>query len=160
MRHLARRTQDHPPRHNGTAWWPRAGFGLQILGRFQTHRRGGGANYQEPSPFQIKWRERVGGGPYRVRERLASSLIVKALPLADGTFVAIALWLHRAWPNGEVVLQFGGPPVPGSATPFDRAAPAGDTPRFAPLVGMCTLRAAFFGWLLGQPSATLVGGVP
>lgn len=160
MRHLAGRTVAHPPRHNATPWWPRAGFGLPILGRFQTSRRGGGAPYWEPPPFTLKWREAVAGAGYRVRERLASPLILKALPLADGRFVAIALWLHRAWPNGQVVLQFDGPPVAGSAASFDRAAPPGDTPRFAPLVGMRTLRTAFFAWLTSDPHAVVAGGVP
>jgi CRISPR-associated protein Cmr1 len=42
IRHLAHKVRAHKPRHNATPAWPRAGFGLPILGRFQTQARGVG----------------------------------------------------------------------------------------------------------------------
>ena len=150
IRHLADRElgtgpYEHTPRHNDTPVWPRAGFGLPIVGRFQTRpRRGRGPrDYREPPAFTLTWRER--GGP--LRDRLASPLIIKALPLVGDKFVAVALWLHRAWPAGEVVMKFRRDAVAGSAAPFDALVAPGDTPRFAALAGKSTLRSAFFDWL-------------
>src|SRR5690606_20083052 len=97
IRHLTRRTRGHEPRHNGVPVWPRAGFGLPIVGRFQRQARNGG-RLDEPDDFLLLWR--------RGREnedRLASPLIVKAVPLAGGTFVPCALWLNRAYPAGSGV---------------------------------------------------------
>lgn len=86
-------------------------------------------------------------------DRLASPLIVKALPLANGEFVPIALWLNRAYPqNGEVVLRG----VCNSAAPFDRLVAAGDQPRFSALAGRQSLREAFFYWLHARYSTTMV----
>ena len=155
LRHLAARAlakgpSDHPPRHNDRPWWPRAGFGLPIVGRFQSKRRGGGLAYREPPDFTLTWRDRRG----EVRERMASPLIVKALPLANQTFVPIALWLHRAWPPGEVIVQFKHERdvAQQSAAAFDAPAPSGETIRFAALVGASSLRQAFFDWVAHRPS--------
>ena len=136
----------HTPRHNETPVWPRAGFGLPIVGRFQTNGRDG-AHYHEPPAFTLKWREPIGRNEYRVRERLASPLIIKALPLVGGHFVAIALWLHRDSPAGEIVLQINDDEVPGSAAPFDALAAPGEAPLFTALAGKPTLRSAFLDWL-------------
>jgi CRISPR-associated protein Cmr1 len=85
-----------------------------------------------------------------MRERLASPLIVKAMPLADGSFVPIALWLRRAWPNGQVVLKDkdSREPVRGSAAPFDRLLAPGDTALYAPLEE-ASLEEAFLEWVKG-----------
>lgn len=140
----------HPPRHNATPAWPRAGFGLPIVGRFQSQSREGCAWHElprthrnhgeEPGDFTLVWRP-ASGEPER--DRLASPLIVKALPLASGGFAPCALWLCRAYPAGEVCLQGR----PGSGAPFDRLVAPGDTPRFSALADPPSLRAAFLGWL-------------
>ena len=87
---------------------------------------------------------------------MASPLIVKAMPLANGRFIGIALWLHRSWPPGEVVLELDDAVVPGSGAPFDRLTAAGETPLFAPLVGKRSLREAFFDWLALDPGVRRV----
>ena len=156
----------HTPRHNDTPVWPRAGFGLPIVGRFQTRARKGGRS-NEPPPFTLTWGEPIGHDKYRPRERLTSPLIIKALPLVGGRFVAIALWLHRAWPAGKIVLEINGRVVPGSAAPFDALVAPGDTPLFTALAGKSTLRSAFLDWLALRPDVTTVfprrgvgGGAP
>lgn len=171
IRHLADRELGtgpyaHKPRHNDTPVWPRAGFGLPIVGRFQTRDRKGG-RYNEPPPFTLKWGEPIGHDEYRVRERLTSPLIIKPLPLVGGRFVAIALWLHRDWPTGKIVLEIGRTVVPGSATPFDALAAPGEAPLFTALADKSTLRSAFLDWLALRPNVTTVfphrdvaGGAP
>jgi CRISPR-associated protein Cmr1 len=155
----------HPPRHNDAPVWPRAGFGLPIVGRFQTKGRKGDS-YHEPPPFTLKWGEPIGANTYLPRERLTSALIIKALPLVGGRFVAIALWLHRAWPAGKIVLEISNKVVPGSAAPFDALVAPGDTPLFTALAGT-TLRSAFLDWLARDRDAVTVfprrgvgGGAP
>jgi len=138
IRHIKRKTSAHLPSHNATAAWPRAGFGLPIIGQFQKNGRNG-ERYDEPGGFELRWR--AGNTEH---DRLASPLIVKALPLADGTFVPCALWLNRAHPvGGEVVLRN----APNSQAPFDRLVASGDTPRFAALANKQSLRQAFLDWL-------------
>jgi CRISPR-associated protein Cmr1 len=156
----------HKPRHDDTPVWPRAGFGLPIVGRFQTKGRGGG-RYNEPPPFTLKWGEPIGRDEYRPRERLTSPLIIKALPLAGGRFVAIALWLHRDWPAGKIILEIDHAVVPGSAAPFDALAAPGETPLFTALTHKSTLRSAFLDWLALDPRVIAVfqhrdaaGGAP
>lgn len=136
----------HPPRHNEVPAWPRAGFGLPIVGRFQTKGRDGGTLH-EPGAFELRWR--AGGEEH---ERLASPLIVKALPLAKGQFVPCALWLARAHPKGEVVLRGAAK----SAAPFDRLVAAGDRPHFSALADQPTLREAFLDWLHARRGTTVV----
>src|SRR5690606_3767648 len=90
----------HTPRHNQTPVWPRAGFGLPIIGQFQSRsrkkhptRKPNGRpdemrwnelpedhpNYgTEPEGFELRWT-----AANKTYDRLASPLIVKALPLAD-----------------------------------------------------------------------------
>lgn len=137
IRHLTQKTSGHGPRHTEQPAWPRAGFGLPILGKFQKKARNGN-HLDEPGPFELRWR--LGEDEH---DRLASPLIVKALPLADGTFVPCALWLNRAYPAGEVILRG----VSNSAAPFDRLVASGDTARFSALAGKHSLRKAFLDWL-------------
>lgn len=136
----------HPPRHNEHPAWPRAGFGLPIIGRFQGMNRDkvpwqrGTPPAREPDDFKIVWFE--GDKP---RERLASPLILKPLPLLDRKFAAMALWLHRSHPPGLIGLESD--PRDGRRAPFDRLVAPGDTARFEALVGKATLQDAFFDWL-------------
>ncbi|MBI2566723.1 MAG: type III-B CRISPR module RAMP protein Cmr1 [Candidatus Schekmanbacteria bacterium] len=153
----------HQPRHNGSPAWPRAGFGLPIIGQFQQQSRQknqAGKNLYwdqlattdpsygtEPGSFELCWRS--GNSEH---DRLASPLIVKELPLADGTFVPCAMWLNRAYPDGNVVLRG----VNNSAAPFDRLVAAGDTPRFSALANKLSLRQAFLDWLHAKYRTTVV----
>lgn len=138
VRRIKNKTSGHAPRHNATAAWPRAGFGLPIIGQFQTRGRNN-ERYDEPGAFELRWR--AGNVEH---DRLASPLIVKALPLADGTFAPCALWLNRAHPaNGEVVLRN----TNNSQAPFDRLVANGDTPQFSALANKASLRQAFLDWL-------------
>jgi len=102
----------------------------------------------EPPRVQIRWQGPASEKP----DRLASPLIVKALPLADGKFSACALWLNRAYPTGQVVLHG----VKGSSAPFDLLVAPGDTPRFLPLDQKATLRDAFLDWLRTRPGTQVV----
>ncbi|OJH33898.1 type III-B CRISPR module RAMP protein Cmr1 [Cystobacter ferrugineus] len=151
---------------DGTAWahvpraaystsreasWPRAGFGLPLATRFQQNARPSPGERQvrpyaerEPDDVELRWHDGK-----KVRERFASPLIVKAMPLANGTFVPIALWLCRAWPDhGHVVLLRKGhrEHVPGSEAPFERLLAPGDTALYAPLRAS-SLSEAFFSWV-------------
>jgi CRISPR-associated protein Cmr1 len=146
IRRIKGKTSAHAPEHNATPVWPRAGFGLPIIGQFQKNARNGG-RYDEPDAFELRWRS--GNTEH---DRLASPLIVKALPLADGTFVPCALWLNRAYPNGNVVLRGAS----SSAAPFDRLVAAGDTARFSALANKQGLRQAFLDWLQAKYQTTVV----
>jgi CRISPR-associated protein Cmr1 len=146
VRHLKRKTGAHPPRHNDKLAWPRAGFGLPIIGQFQKKARNGG-RLDEPDTFELCWRS--GGEEH---DRLASPLIVKAMPLADGTFVPCALWLQRAYPAGDVVLRG----VARSGAPFDRLVAPGDAPQFSALAGKASLREGFLDWLEKRHQTTVV----
>lgn len=139
----------HTPRHNATAAWPRAGFGLPIIGQFQKFDRSGNRKVRvEPDRFELRWR--AGNVEH---DRLASPLIVKALPLADGSFAPCALWLNRAHPvNGEVVLRNAN----NSQAPFDRLVANGDTAHFATLANKTSLRQAFLDWLHARYQTTVV----
>lgn len=141
IRRLTGKTAAHTPRHNATPAWPRAGFGLPIAFRFQPLGRDGNPVHEPPGSNRLLWREGPAAPPH---DRLASPLIVKALPLADGRFAPCALWLRRANPlHGEVILER----LPNSAAPFDRLLADGDSPRFSALAGKLTLRDAFLDWL-------------
>jgi CRISPR-associated protein Cmr1 len=146
VRHLEGKTRGHQPRHNATPVWPRAGFGLPIIGQFQKKARNGG-RYDEPDAFELRWRH--GNTEH---DRLASPLIVKALPLGDGRFVPCALWLNRAYPEGEAILRG----VKHSSAPFDRLVAPGDRAQFSALVDKPSLRAAFLDWLHAHGSTTVV----
>jgi CRISPR-associated protein Cmr1 len=138
-----------PERHNAVAAWPRAGFGLPIIGKFQQKDRDlklwRDRGKREPDDFQILWER----GPTK-HDRLASPLIVKALPLADGRFVPCALWLERGYPEGGRVYLYqgrGDRPVPRSEAPFERITAPGDVAQFDALKGKSSLRQAFLDWL-------------
>ncbi len=161
IRHLTGKTRAHRPRHNPTPAWPRAGLGLPIVGRFQTQARGVGS-YDEPGPYELRWQPADGSGG---GDRLASPLIVKALALADGTFVPCALWLNRAYPsNGQVGLarpKQGRRPNekevdPRTVAPFDRLVAPGDRPHFSALANKRSLREAFLDWLRAKYQTTVV----
>lgn len=142
----------HYPQHNSAMAWPRAGFGLPINARFAPPSGYG----TEPSEFELRWRDR------HEHDRLASPLIVKALPLADGTARACALWLYRGYPaNSVVTLRESDRRARDSGAPFDLLEAPGDTARFAPLrdYGLPTghnLRDAFFRWLEDRGEASIV----
>jgi CRISPR-associated protein Cmr1 len=166
IRHLKGKTKAHRPRHNATPVWPRAGFGLPILGQFQKRARHGG-DYDEPEGFELRWRSPKKERPreFDEHDRLASPLIVKALPLADGSFVPCALWLNRGYPkDGQVGLarpKSGGRPNekevdPRTTAPFDRLVAPGDTPQFSALADKQSLRHAFLDWLRVKYKTTVV----
>jgi CRISPR-associated protein Cmr1 len=160
IRWLTGRTRAHPPRHKAGVTWPRAGFGLPIVGRFQPRARDG-RSLDEPGSFELRWR--AGAVQH---DRLASPLIVKALPLADGAFVPCALWLNRAYPSpGEVGLarpRQGGRPTerevdPSTVAPFDRLVAAEDAPYyFSALANKRSLRQAFLDWLHRRYHTTVI----
>lgn len=146
IRHLTGK-KGHPPRFGDKPAWPRAQFGLPIVGRFNGHG--------EPEDFQIQWQT---DGEQHPSDRLASPLIVKALPLADGKFVPCALWLSRGFPAGRVVLVMEKNVVPRSAAPFGAMHGGGDHPLLAALVGKATVREAFLDWLVADCRWTKVHG--
>jgi CRISPR-associated protein Cmr1 len=82
-------------------------------------------------------------------DRLASPLIVKALPLTEGRFAPMALWLSSQLPEEAQVFlkdQRSGSRVPDSEAPFTRLLGKGDTALYEPL-NQEDLRSAFFHWL-------------
>jgi CRISPR-associated protein Cmr1 len=160
IRRIKDKTTAHAPRHSATAAWPRAGFGLPILGQFQKTDRDNNRNaYDEPGPFELRWRAGT-----MEHDRLASPLIVKALPLADGTFAPCALWLNRSLPNGAQA-GLARPKQgrtnekevdPATVAPFDRLVANGDTARFSALANKTSLRQAFLDWLHATKQTTVV----
>jgi len=159
IRHLTRKMRAHPPVHNENPVWPRAGFGLPIIGQFQLQARDG-TRYNEPEPFELGWRSGAED-----HDRLSSPLIVKALPLADGRFVSCALWLNRTYPkDGSVGLyrqnhrgrQHEKEIDPTTTAPFDCLVAPGDTPRFSALANKKSLRQAFLDWLHTKYKTTVV----
>ncbi len=149
IRHLTNRW-GHPRRKEigPQPAWPRSQFGLPIVGRFT-----GGS--QEPGEFQIQWQ---ADGAAKPSDRLASPLILKALPLADGTFLPCALWLSRGFPAGKVVLVMGNHVVPNSAADFQAMHGAGDTALYAELRGKTSVRQAFLDWLVQERRWQRVSG--
>lgn len=172
IRRIKNKTNAHAPRHSATVAWPRAGFGLPIIGQFQTTDRQGNKNvYDEPGKFEIRWRSPKKDRPreFDEHDRLASSLIVKALPIVDdkGTvaFVPCALWLNRSYPSsGQVGLarpKRGRPNEkevdPATAASFNSSLVAtGDTGRFSALADKASLRQAFLDWLHAKYQTTVV----
>ncbi|MCE9671838.1 type III-B CRISPR module RAMP protein Cmr1 [Myxococcus stipitatus] len=146
----------HDPREGKSAKvvWPRSSFGLPVTIRFQEKNRERVPYIQlspptsEPEEVELRWEDDT-----KVRERLASPLIVKAMPLLGGRFVPIALWLHRAWPRGNVVLvrkKKRSFPIPGSRAAFDAPVPREDAALYPPLVDS-NVRDAFLSWLKKHP---------
>lgn len=160
VRHLsplrAGQTWQHEPVYDHRPVWPRASFGLPINAKFQTKDRQR-RRYPRPEPgrFELVWRDGLG----LLRDRLASPLILKALPLANGTYVPIALWLDRAYPEGgEVGLKDGERLRRGSAAPFDRLHAQGDADLYQPLRGAQTMKEAFITWLEREKRLVRIGG--
>jgi CRISPR-associated protein Cmr1 len=144
----------HTPRSSSVAF-PRAGFGLPIVGQFQRNARSGGylahdkGAVREPPDFELRWRDGSG----TAHDRLASPLILKALPLANGKFVSCALWLNREVPpNSQIVLNLKNGQSINTAIAFDApytAAPG--APAFIVDAGKHSLRQAFLSWLGKKP---------
>ncbi len=172
VRHLSKAALPwaHKPRYDATPAWPRAGFGLPIIGQFQEKARNKKRWEEqdpprtEPEGFRIGWRPR---GASKANERLASPLILKPLPLLHESkeiFSPIALWLERAHPEGELVLQReNGTIVEGSAAPFEQFLAPEDDIEFTDLADHDNLRDAFYAWLRdtqleGQSGARNAGG--
>lgn len=143
LRHLYNQhSEGHSPeRHNDTPVWPRAGFGLPIIGQFKDHG--------DPGDYEVAWFDE--GGNYM--RRMASPLIVTPLPLTEGRHVPVALWLDRAYPEGKVGIAHNESPESGSIADFDELVAEGDEAEFKPLTrGQDSpkgerLRNAFFWWL-------------
>jgi CRISPR-associated protein Cmr1 len=153
IRRLVPSTWTHPPSPSaGVVTWPRAAFGLPIG---VTFLREGPKEHGKSKKFEITWKDGEG-----LHNRLASPLIVKAMPLANGEFVPIALWLARAWPpGGQVVLKKNKTEdVPKSAAPFDKLLGEKDPVLFPPLEGKSSLRDAFLDWLGSEKKATRIAG--
>jgi CRISPR-associated protein Cmr1 len=151
VRHLTRRSGARVPRHNSIPAWPRASFGLPIVFRFKDPPKG---REPEPGPHMLSWLPEEESKP---ADRLASPLVLKALPLANGRFVPCALWLHRTPPPGQVVLLgrteggSGWRRVPGSEAPYDRLVADGDSSLVPALRDAADMRSAFLGWLSRRP---------
>ncbi len=146
VRHFSQRGRlpwAHPPQHNTAAAWPRAEFGLPILGQFQKKHRDGkywehrNPPATEPKEFELVWYD----GNFH--NRLASPLILKPLPLTKGQFAAMALWLDRTPPKGYVALRG----KPESKAPFGLLTAPGDTVYFPALKNKRSLQEAFFDWI-------------
>lgn len=159
IRNLAKRPTAHRSRFPGGVVWPRAQFGLPIGGQFVSKDRTGKAyNPQDPGRFIIQWEasealfrqlRESGAGP--LGDRLASPLIVKALPLSDGRYAAVALWLNRGYPDGQVVgREASGQGDRGAADFAAVHAPNDPTLHLHhALRGKRSLREAFLSWLRG-----------
>jgi CRISPR-associated protein Cmr1 len=144
----------HTPQHNKTPVWPRASFGLPIVSRFKS-----GGSLPEPADYTIKWQDKSG----KERERLASPLITKALPLANGEFVPCLLWLYRAFPEkGKAGIQQNNRWVQGSEANLDLLVAPGEEALYAPLArpdrakirAPFRMRYAFMLWALNTLDAT------
>jgi CRISPR-associated protein Cmr1 len=153
LRHITGRL-GHPPRYTDrTPAWPRAEFGLPIVGRFQ--------GQGEPPDFQLTWQsdERPRDPQERIKDRMASPLIVKALPTLQG-FRPCALWLARTNPPGEVVAMERDEragrvmPIPGSNARFGFTGTPADQRKAielrAPLARKPSVRDAFLDWVRGR----------
>jgi CRISPR-associated protein Cmr1 len=116
IRHLTNK-KGHKPRHNDKPAFPRAGFGLPIVMKFKP-----GAGDPDKQ-YDILWKS-----PQGRHERLASPLILKALPLANGRFLPMALWLDRNDPPGSKVYVKG---HEHATADFDVLVAAGDTARYS-----------------------------
>lgn len=157
VRQLDRNPQrfSHQPRYNANPAWPRAALGLPIIGQFQKKGPKPKEPYTEPGDFQLQWREQRDGTTVD-HDRLGSPLIVKAMPLRNGQFVPIALWLARTFPaGGQVVVHQNKRAVDRSVAPFDQLVGSGEQALFAPLnvpagipAGL-RMRFAFMNWLQG-----------
>ncbi|KAB2965020.1 MAG: hypothetical protein F9K16_02940 [Thermoanaerobaculia bacterium] len=84
--------------------------------------------------------DRAGGTGIVEHERVTGRLLVKAQPLADGSFAPYALWLNRAYPaTGGVVRR----EATNSHAPFECLVGNGDTSCYSALASKTRLRRAF-----------------
>lgn len=135
------RSEHTPPPPDRPPLWPRAGFGLPIQLQFAP-----GDRAKEPPSVQLLW----GDGEGTEHDRLASPLIVKPLPVRDGSFLPMALWLNRASPEGSQVFAKEADEdkkvVAKSRAPMDHF----DAPLFSPASTKSSLRQAFCDWLVAE----------
>jgi CRISPR-associated protein Cmr1 len=151
----------HAPQHNGEVAWPRASFGLPIVSQFQKKDRNKN-NYAQPEPanYEVQWS--LGG---TTKDRLASPLVVKALPLSGGRYAPCALWLYRGFPQGGRVVLKDGRAGRGGEAGFDELVARGDQARFAPLArGQAVaapfrMRTAFLEWVQQRYGAVAVAPI-
>lgn len=148
LRRLTNHDPRHPPRpeYDASPAWPRAGFGLPIVGKFKDDK--------DPPEYEITWRSK---NDHAKKARLASPVIVKPMALTNGRYVPIILWLARAYPeNAEVVVYKQGSKTglsDGTEAPFDRLCSPDDEPVYAPLAAGraaptgIRLQTAFAEWL-------------
>jgi CRISPR-associated protein Cmr1 len=141
LRHLTGKYGHQARYADRTAAWPRAAFGLPIVGRF--------LGTDEPDPFVLNWQidaTEAKPGEERIKDRLASPLIVKPLQTVEG-FYPCALWLNRAAPPGEVVAVG----LPHSNAPFGFLGTRSDLARAAdlgaPFARKPDVKTAFFDWV-------------
>jgi CRISPR-associated protein Cmr1 len=147
LRHLTGKYGHQPRYTNRNAAWPRADFGLPIVGRFQG--RG------EPEPFLLTWQigeREAKPGEDRIKDRLASPLIVKPLQSVEG-FYSCALWLNRSFPPGEIiaVATASSKPLPYGNAPFGFLGTPSDLREAvelnAPFARKADVKTAFLDWL-------------
>jgi CRISPR-associated protein Cmr1 len=150
LRHLTQKF-GHPARYTDPApAWPRAEFGLPIVGRF--------IGQGEPDPFVLAWEiDEASARPEedRTKDRLASALIVKPLQTVQG-FYPCALWLNRAVPPGKVVAI----DIPGSSAPFESLGTQSDlrlADRLrAPFARKPSVKTAFIDWVKAKEGVVQV----
>ena len=143
----------HTPRYTDRMpAWPRAEFGLPIVGRFT------GPN--EPPDFQITWQDRNN----KVQSRMASPLILKPLAVFDPGnscqfFLPCLLWLTRTQPDGCVVVTnstgSNKVAVPHSGAAFGTLAASAAEGRqfsqmFRPMAGKQSVKQAFVDWVVRE----------
>ena len=141
----------HAPSSADPPLWPRAGFGLPIEIQFAPRDKDNSPcdrrDSVEPRPVQLLWRD----GSAKERDRLASPLIVKPLPVHGG-FLPMALWLNRAAPDGKVIAKQGSGrsrvTVRSSGAPFSRPFNAPLFTSVTPALAKSSLRDAFCAWLV------------
>jgi CRISPR-associated protein Cmr1 len=138
------------PEYTNAPAFPRASFGLPIVGKFKDR--------DDPDPFEMRWKSANGD-----HDRLASALILKALPLANGNFLPMALWMDRGYPSGGKVYLKGYPADaahPDREADFDVLVAPRDIAQFAgdvaaAVAGKKTPRDAFLAFI-GRSGATRI----
>ena len=141
LRHLSGQ-YGHPARYDNQPAWPRAVFGLPIVGKF--------IGRGEPPDFELIWHDnRPNDTKDDEHDRMASPLIIKPLATMQG-FRPCALWLARPDPPGRVALR--GQPLSSAAfgyvgSPADRALHA---KLRGPLGTAISVQDAFLRWVASQ----------
>lgn len=139
----------HPPRYmDKTPAWPRADFGLPIVGRFK--------DPGEPKDFTLTWHDGKNQ-----RDRMASPVIVKALSTIQG-YRPCVLWLSRNYPPGQVVAIETGTrnsparfPAPFGSVGTERDQRQANALK-SPLAGKRSVKDAFLDWVANQPDVIQV----